>query len=109
MTEAWAEQAAVDRFRPVTVGSPQSNGMAEAFVKTFKRDYVYVHDGPDAQTVLAQLPRWVEDYNEIHSHKALRLRSPRDFIRSLQQPAAVRPDRGNSSTQARISAARVVR
>ena len=35
---------------------PQSNGMAEAFVKTFKRDYLYVHDRPDAQTVLSQLP-----------------------------------------------------
>lgn len=73
-------------FTPVR--SPQSNGMAEAFVKTFKRDYVYVHDRPDAQTVLSQLSRWFEDYNEIHPHKALRLKSPREFIRSLQQPAA---------------------
>lgn len=73
-------------FTPVR--SPQSNGMAESFVKTFKRDYVYVHDRPDAQTVLTQLPRWFEDYNEIHPHKALRMRSPREFIRSLQQPAA---------------------
>jgi len=24
--------------------SPESNGMAEAFVKTFKRDYVSIHD-----------------------------------------------------------------
>ncbi|EKE77200.1 Integrase, catalytic region [Idiomarina xiamenensis 10-D-4] len=31
------------------VRSPQSNGMAEAFVKTFKRDYVYVNERPDAQ------------------------------------------------------------
>ena len=73
-------------FTPVR--SPQSNGMAEAFVKTFKRDYVYIHDRPDAQTVLSQLPRWFEDYNEIHPHKALRLKAPREFIRSLQQPAA---------------------
>ena len=73
-------------FTPVR--SPQSNGMAEAFVKTFKRDYVYVHDRPDAETVLSQLPRWFKDYNEVHPHKALRLRSPREFIRSLQQPAA---------------------
>jgi putative transposase len=72
-------------FTPVR--SPQSNGMAEAFVKTFKRDYVYVHDRPDAQTVLSQLPQWFEDYNEIHPHKGLRLKSPREFIRSLQQPA----------------------
>jgi hypothetical protein len=63
--------------------------MPEAFVKTFKRDYVYGHDGPDARTVLAQLPRWFEDYNEIHPHKALQLKSPREFIRS-HQPAECR-------------------
>jgi putative transposase len=73
-------------FTPVR--SPQSNGMAEAFVKTFKRDYVYVHDRPDARTVLSQLPNWFEDYNEVHPHKALQMKSPREFIRSHQQPAA---------------------
>ena len=72
-------------FTPVR--SPQSNGMAEAFVKSFKRDYVYLHDRTDAQTVLSQLPRWIEDYNESHPHKGLRLTSPREFIRSYQ-PAA---------------------
>jgi transposase InsO family protein len=72
-------------FTPVR--SPQSNGMAEAFVKTFKRDYVYVHDRPDAQTVLSQLPAWFEDYNESHPHKALRMKSSREFMRSFQ-PAA---------------------
>ena len=61
--------------------------MAESFVKTVKRDYVYVHDRPDPQTVLAQLPRWFEDYNENHLHKAVRMKSPREFIRSYQ-PAA---------------------
>jgi len=72
-------------FTPVR--SLQSNGMAEAFVKTFKREYVYVHDRPDAQTVLSQLSKWFEDYNEMHPHKALRRKSPREFIRS-HQPAA---------------------
>jgi len=66
----------------------QSNGMAESFVKTFKRDYVYVHDRPDAQSVSAQLPRWFEDYNYNHLHKALRMKSPREFIRSFHQSAA---------------------
>ena len=73
-------------FTPVR--SSQSNGMAESFVKTFKRDYAYVHDRPDAQSVLAQLPRWFEDYNDNHPHKALRMKSPREFIRSFHQPAA---------------------
>jgi len=67
-------------FTPVR--SPQSNGMAESFVKTFKRDYVYVNDRPDAATVLAQLERWFEDYNEVHPHKGLKMKSPREFIRS---------------------------
>ena len=62
--------------------------MAEAFVKGFKRDYVYAHDRPDPQTVLSQLTNWFEDYNEVHPHKALRLKSPREFIRSYLQPAA---------------------
>jgi putative transposase len=46
--------------------SPQSNGMAEAFVRTFKRDYVRVGDCADAQTVLRSLPAWFTHYNEVH-------------------------------------------
>lgn len=38
------------------VCSPQSNGMAESFVTTFKRDYVSAMDRSKAQAVLAQLP-----------------------------------------------------
>ena len=85
-TKAFARDIGLEPLTtPVT--SPQSNGMAEAFVKTFKRDYVYVHDRPDAQIVLSQLSAWFEDYNESHPHKALQMKSPREFIRSYQ-PAA---------------------
>lgn len=61
--------------------SPESNGMAEAFVKTFKRDYVRSHSIPDAIALMEQLPEWFEDYNENHPHKALKMRSPREFRR----------------------------
>lgn len=61
--------------------SPESNGMAESFVKTFKRDYVHMNSLPDASTVLAQLPTWFEDYNENHPHKGLRMKSPREYRR----------------------------
>ena len=45
--------------------SPQSNGMAEAFVRTLKRDYVRVSPVPDAETVLRQLPSWLAHYNRF--------------------------------------------
>jgi transposase InsO family protein len=61
------------------IESPQSNGMAEAFVNTFKRDYVSVNPTPNARTILASLPRWIEHYNELHPHSALKMRSPRMF------------------------------
>ena len=59
--------------------SPQSNGMAEAFVKTFKRDYVSVNPVPDGPTVLEQLVKWFDDYNTVHPHSALGYRSPNEF------------------------------
>jgi len=31
---------------------PESNGMAESFVKTFKRDYTSMHELKDATTVM---------------------------------------------------------
>ena len=66
--------------------SPRSSGMAEAFVRTLKRDYVRVSPLPDAQAVLRQLPTWLRHYNEVHPHRSLGYRSPRGFIsRSTQE------------------------
>lgn len=61
------------------IQSPQSNGMAEAFVKLIKRDYARVNPKPDAASVLRQLDAWFEHYNSVHPHKALGYRSPREF------------------------------
>ena len=61
--------------------SPESNGMAEALVKTIKRDYVWFGDLKDAPTVMGQLANWFEDYNENAPHMGLRMKSPRQFIR----------------------------
>ncbi len=55
--------------------------MAEAFIKTFKRDYVWFGDLKDAQTVMKQLGKWMEDYNEETPHKASRIFSPRELIK----------------------------
>lgn len=75
------------------VCSPQSNGMAESFVNTFKRDYVSRMDLTDAQIVMAQLPAAFEHFNEVHPHSSLKMRSPREFRRlQAAQPHQVRQD-----------------
>lgn len=71
--------------RTTPVNSPQSNGMAEAFVRTLKRDYVRVNPRPDARTVIEQLPGWLTHYNEVHPHRALGYRSPREFIAQTRE------------------------
>ncbi len=61
--------------------SPESNGMAESLVKTLRRDYVHLSHLDDAETVMRLLPSWLEDYNEVHPHKGLKMQSPREFRR----------------------------
>jgi putative transposase len=74
-------------LEPLTTAicSPQSNGMAEAFVKTFKRDYVGRMDRSDGITVMQQLGAAFEHYNEVHPHSALKMLSPRMFRRRTAQ------------------------
>lgn len=47
------------RPRTTPIESPQSNGMAEAFVRTMKRDHVRLAQKPNARAVVNQLPRLV--------------------------------------------------
>ena len=58
----------------------RATAIAEAFVKTLKRDYVHVTPVPDAATVLGLIAGWIEDYNDNHPHSGLKMRSPREFI-----------------------------
>jgi putative transposase len=71
--------------RTTPIQSPQSNGMAEAFVKTIKRDYARVAMRPDAASVLHQLDAWFEHYNSVHPHNALGYRSPREFRKQMME------------------------
>jgi putative transposase len=76
-------------FTPVS--SPVSNGVCEAFVMAFKRDYVRVNPRPDAVSVLQRLAEWFEDHNTVHPHSGLRMRSPREFIASQSATHAACP------------------
>ncbi len=79
-TVAFGRSLGMD-IRTTPIYSPESNGMAEAFVKTFKRDYVWFGDLSNAEAVMSQLPGWMEDYNEKAPHKALNMLSPREFLK----------------------------
>lgn len=78
-------------LKPLTtpVCRPQSNGMAESFVKTMKRDYVAFMPTPDAATAAHNLAIAFEYYNEKHPHSALKYRSPREFLRSMDSATLV--------------------
>jgi putative transposase len=70
---------------PITtpVASPESNGMAEAFVSTLRRDYVDGADLSSALRILEQVPAWIADYNETAPHSALGMKSPLEYRATL--------------------------
>jgi len=67
-------------FTPVR--SPESNGIAEAFVRTFKRDYARVHPLPNAATVLRQIAGGSTITTRATHISGLGMISPREFIRA---------------------------
>ncbi|EHM1851608.1 IS3 family transposase [Escherichia coli] len=58
-------------LKNTAVRSPESNGIAESFVKTIKRDYISVMPKPDGLTAAKNLAEAFEHYNEWHPHSAL--------------------------------------
>lgn len=70
---------------PITTppASPESNGMAEAFVHTLRRDYfdeLELRTGPD---ILRALGRIQLDYNTLAPHSALGMRAPIEYRQAL--------------------------
>jgi transposase InsO family protein len=49
----------------------------------------------DAQTVMRSLPKWFDHYNQLHPHRALGYRSPREFIANRSTKKVVEPVSGN--------------
>lgn len=56
--------------------SPESNGLAEAFFGSLKRDYVYQSCLETVADLERQVPGWIQDYNEVAPHSALGMRTP---------------------------------
>lgn len=63
------------------VRRPQSNSIAESFVKITKRDYISLMPKPNGLTTVKNLAAALEHYNEWHPHSALGYRSPREYLR----------------------------
>lgn len=59
--------------------SPQSNGLAEAFFGSFKRDYVWQAVLETREDIMRSLPGWIRDYNEVAPHSALGMAAPAQF------------------------------
>lgn len=61
--------------------SPESNGVAEAFFGSFKRDYVYQNCIETIEGVQSQIPDWIAHYNQIAPHSSLKMKSPVQFYK----------------------------
>lgn len=84
------------------IRSPQSNGMAQSFVQTIKRDYVSWMPKPDMRTALQNLAIAFNQNNESHPHGALKYRSPRELV--LQRiRSSPRPDSWQDRHRSRSS------
>jgi len=71
--------------------SPESNGLAEAFFGSFKRDYVYQACLETFETVERQIHDWIDHYNQQAPNSALGMESPAAFyadwkIKNTQRP-----------------------
>ncbi len=78
------------------VSSPQSNGMAERFVKTMREDYIAFMPKPDVRTALRNLAAAFTHYNENHPHSALafnqRIMQGEASLSTLSQPEFYDPE-----------------
>ncbi|NTX39402.1 transposase [Myxococcus sp. CA033] len=51
------------------------------------------------EAVLRQLPAWFDDYNHVHPHKGLKMRSPIEYRRAVSPIDCVRFDGSNSTVR----------
>lgn len=74
--------------------SPESNGLAEAFWGSIKRDYVYQACLETLEMTERQIPGWIEHYNHQAPHSALGMQSPAEFyaewiVKNTKQPVQI--------------------
>lgn len=57
-------------------------------MNTLRRDYIESAELWSAASVIAQMPEWFDDYNEVAPHSALGMKSPREYRAEQTLPAS---------------------
>ena len=70
------------RTRPCT---PKTNGKAERFIQTLMREWAYAHTYPSANARTADLTRWLDWYNTVRPHSALKASPPASAMNNLMR------------------------
>jgi putative transposase len=76
--ERWAKEKQIELLH-IQPGKPAQNAYIERFNRTFREDVLDAYLFDDLEEVREITERWLEEYNTIRPHEALKGLSPRQF------------------------------
>jgi len=76
--ESWAKEKHIDLLH-IQPGKPAQNAYIERFNRTYREDVLDAFLFEDLEEVRHITERWLEDYNTLRPHEALKGLSPRQF------------------------------
>jgi putative transposase len=80
--ESWATEKHIDLLH-IQPGKPAQNAYIERFNRTYREEVLDAYLFDDLEEVRHITERWLEDYNTIRPHEALKGFSPRQFALQL--------------------------
>jgi putative transposase len=80
--ESWAQEQHIELLH-IQPGKPAQNAYIERFNRTYREDVLDAYLFEDLQEVRHITEQWLEDYNTLRPHEALKGLAPRQFARQL--------------------------